>query len=322
MQQKTLIVTHNKLTFAVPIVSEETTTTTAVTQCLSMYSKLTNTAASDAKDATLLLLQLQDQTLLPPGVPLSLFDSILQAVHYRVCLIAPAAPEQTPSSATVTTTTSDWVRINAGGTIFHTCRSTLCKADPDSMLAKMFASDLVMNNHKDASGAFLLDVDPTYFRVVVNFLRTGHLSIDDGVSRDGVQDVAAFLQVPTLLRELQHQPPPAVLHHRVMILACRLASWIGMSGAVPGAIPRKYKFGKTRKYGNQWELNSHSNELVALILNDLTMDGWKVLSCSAGGAGADISVYQSYVLIISSSEPFNTPDTFDLQSLGLPTSPK
>ena len=41
---------------------------------------------------------------------------------------------------------------------------------------------------------------------------------------------------------------------------------------------------------------SHSNELVALILNHLISLGWWVISDSAGGAGGDISVYQSYLL--------------------------
>lgn len=103
-----------------------------------------------------------------------------------------------------------------------------------------------------------------------------------------------------------------------MMLACRFASWIGLSGAVPLSVPAKFKFSATRKYGNQYELFSHSNELVALILNHLISLGYWVIevSCprksfsfvlfsssllsrvqsSAGGAGGEVSVYQSYLL--------------------------
>ena len=61
------------------------------------------------------------------------------------------------------------------------------------------------------------------------------------------------------------------------MLACRFASWIGLSGAVPISVPVKFKFSATRKYGNQYELFSHSNELVALILNHLISLGYWVI---------------------------------------------
>eukprot|EP00795_Rhopilema_esculentum_P012412 gene12412-3075_t len=49
----------------------------------------------------------------------------------------------------------EWVTLNVGGTRFVTTRSTLTK-DPDSMLARMFSSDGVMN-YRENDHLFHLD---------------------------------------------------------------------------------------------------------------------------------------------------------------------
>ena len=98
---------------------------------------------------------------------------------------------------------------------------------------------------------------------------------------------------------------------KVMILASRLASWIGLSGSVETSVAQKYNFKNTRKYGNQWELFSHSHELVAMLLNELTTLGWKVITSAAGGAN-EVSVYHSFILVrdshSSSSQSQNNPN--------------
>lgn len=191
---------------------------------------------------------------------------------------------------------TDWIRLNVGGEIIITSRETLCK-DGDSMLAKMFGTWPA--SRKDHTGAFLLDLDPNYFRPILNYLRYGVVPLDHGVSLDGIEATARFLQVKGVLENMEKQKQKKGSdrkYNNVMILACRFASWIGLSGYVPKSLPQKFKFTGSRKYGNQWELFSHSNELVALILNDLISSGWWVVSESAGGAHGDISVYQSYLL--------------------------
>ncbi len=191
------------------------------------------------------------------------------------------------------------MRLNVGGTAMVVSRATLCR-DPDSMLARMFGS--WQPSRTDESGATLLDLDARYFGTVVNFLRFGSLALDPGVSAEGVRATAAFLQVKGVLAGLRAMEEkklvagPQRKYQNVMMLACRFASWIGLSGAVPLSVPQKFKFSATRKYGNQWELFSHSNELVALILNHLISMGYWVIESSAGGAGGDVSVYQSYLL--------------------------
>lgn len=137
--------------------------------------------------------------------------------------------------------------------------------------------------------------------------------------------VASSLPLVTSSEELQGMgerplivspPPPSSVvsrkYHNVMMLACRLASWIGLSGAVPLSVPQKFKFSATRKYGNQWELFSHSNELMALILNELISMGWWVIASSAGGAGGDISVYQSYLLASDNTDVMADPMSSEL----------
>ena len=58
---------------------------------------------------------------------------------------------------------SMWMKLNVGGEMFETTRETLTKF-PDSRLAKM------VNSTKFAD-VLHLDLDPEYFRPVLNWLR-------------------------------------------------------------------------------------------------------------------------------------------------------
>ena len=254
-------------------------------------------------------LRLDDGTYVPNDMKLGMFAEKGQSMYLSK---REALEMVVPDDPSV-----DWIRLNVGGTHLVTSRTTLCQ-DSDSMLAKMFGAKWPASR-TDETGAFMLDLDVRYFAPILNYLRWGTLALDPGVSEQGVRETAKFLQVTGVLKSLdaQHEEQlaePTRKYHNVMMLACRFASWIGLSGAVPLSVPQKFKvclfslflwvssharglqFSATRKYGNQWELFSHSNELVALILNHLISMGWWVISSSAGGAGGDISVYQSYLL--------------------------
>ena len=71
----------------------------------------------------------------------------------------------------------EWVRLNVGGTMFMTTKTTLCK-DPKSFLYRICQEDSDLNSEKDETGAYLIDRDPAYFVPVLNYLRHGKLVLD------------------------------------------------------------------------------------------------------------------------------------------------
>ena len=66
---------------------------------------------------------------------------------------------------------TDWLRLNVGGTMFETSRSTLT-SDSDSILSRMFEPN---SNLPPATvtkdGVYLIDACPRSFEVVLNWLR-------------------------------------------------------------------------------------------------------------------------------------------------------
>ena len=104
---------------------------------------------------------------------------------------------------------SDLIVLNVGGTRFETSRQTLLN-DPASMLAKMFdpVSPLQPGEFPQATGtnftctfcisgllrdgAYFIDRDPEYFRVVLNYLRSGQVALESRQALDAVKIEAAF----------------------------------------------------------------------------------------------------------------------------------
>ncbi|RWS25502.1 BTB/POZ domain-containing protein KCTD5-like protein [Leptotrombidium deliense] len=94
---------------------------------------------------------------------------------------------------------SKWIRLNVGGTCFLTTRSTLCK-DPKSFLYRLCKEDPSLNSDKDATGAYLIDRDPSYFGPVLNFLRHGKLVINKDLAEEGVLEEAEFYNITDLIK--------------------------------------------------------------------------------------------------------------------------
>lgn len=81
---------------------------------------------------------------------------------------------------------TDWVKLNVGGQLFYTSRTTLLNSDPESMLARMFSPN--SNLHPsciDSNGAYLIDRDPRYFSPLLNYLRSGSLILDPDINPKG-----------------------------------------------------------------------------------------------------------------------------------------
>jgi hypothetical protein len=152
-------------------------------------------AMSSLGDAGKWELRMEDGTLVPGDVEVGLFcerGSLLHLRHAPSSLIEERGDSGGVSSSSGSGTT-EWLRLNVGGTTVVTSRATLCR-DPDSMLAKMFGSAW-QPSRTDETGAALLDLDARYFGAILNFLRCGALALDPGLSVEGVRATAAFLQV-------------------------------------------------------------------------------------------------------------------------------
>ncbi|PFX29428.1 BTB/POZ domain-containing protein KCTD21 [Stylophora pistillata] len=100
---------------------------------------------------------------------------------------------------------SSTVNLNVGGRRFTTSLQTLTK-DPDSILAAMFSGKFDVKPSED--GAFFIDRDGKHFRFILNYLRTGKLTLPDGATfRKELAEEAEFYQIQGILDELVPKAP-------------------------------------------------------------------------------------------------------------------
>lgn len=95
-----------------------------------------------------------------------------------------------------------WITLNIGGKYFTTTRITLSKA-PNSFLHKLSLKSLdprEIESDRDERGAFLIDRDPIYFQVVLNYLRHGKLIMNKGLQAEGVLEEAEFYNITDLIK--------------------------------------------------------------------------------------------------------------------------
>ena len=96
---------------------------------------------------------------------------------------------------------SSTVKLNVGGQHFTTSVQTLTK-DPNSMLAAMFSGRFNMKPSED--GSFFIDRDGTHFRFILNFLRTGKLTLPEGARfTKELEEEAEFYQIQGLIDALR-----------------------------------------------------------------------------------------------------------------------
>ena len=100
---------------------------------------------------------------------------------------------------------SSTVNLNVGGHVFKTSVQTLTK-DPNSMLAAMFSGKFEMKPSKD--GSFFIDRDGTHLRFILNYLRTGKLTLPEGETfLKELEEEAEFYQIQGIIDELSSSEP-------------------------------------------------------------------------------------------------------------------
>ncbi|XP_066277211.1 BTB/POZ domain-containing protein KCTD7-like [Branchiostoma lanceolatum] len=97
----------------------------------------------------------------------------------------------------------DVVELNVGGTYFTTCLATLRKY-PESMLATMFSGRHRLA--RDKEGRYFIDRDGTYFKVVLDFLRTDDLPDIPQNSLEHAYNEAQFYGLDPLMAQLENTP--------------------------------------------------------------------------------------------------------------------
>ncbi|XP_062614225.1 BTB/POZ domain-containing protein KCTD6-like [Saccostrea cucullata] len=95
---------------------------------------------------------------------------------------------------------SEIIRLNVGGHIYTTTRSTLVRY-PDSMLGAMFKGDIP--SKVDQDGNFFIDRDGQMFRYILNFCRSGKLCLPQQFSDyDLLENEADFYQIEPLITSI------------------------------------------------------------------------------------------------------------------------
>jgi len=95
---------------------------------------------------------------------------------------------------------SELIRLNVGGERYTTTRATLTRY-PRSMLGSMFGGTLATSI--DEHGCFFIDRDGPMFRHVLNFLRSGRLSLPADFNQLDLLAVEAdFYQLEDLIKEI------------------------------------------------------------------------------------------------------------------------
>ena len=96
------------------------------------------------------------------------------------------------------------LKVDVGGQIFKTNVNTLCKY-PNSMLCAMFShtNSGLTPMPKTEKGHFFLDADPIYFRVILNWLRLGKVTLDNPGLLKGTMALAEYFGLDKLTEELK-----------------------------------------------------------------------------------------------------------------------
>lgn len=99
-----------------------------------------------------------------------------------------------------------WINLNVGGTLFMSNRSTLTRGTPpNSPLHRISTNSTNVIFDRDEKGAYIIDRDPQYFQVILNYLRTRKLIIPPNVAEEAILLEAEFFNIPELVRLTRSQ---------------------------------------------------------------------------------------------------------------------
>ncbi|KAH3732108.1 hypothetical protein Pelo_17061 [Pelomyxa schiedti] len=138
---------------------------------------------------------------------------------------------------TATRTTSDMVRLNVGGQLFITTRTTLSMTSGSSTSSSFFTVLLSgkLPSTMDETGAFFIDRNGKLFAPILDFMRTGLLFVPPTLNTDAVYNEAEYYQIQLPERvapSLLLQRPP-VVHDYVVIEETTWNSVTCKFGTVP-----------------------------------------------------------------------------------------
>jgi len=99
----------------------------------------------------------------------------------------------------------EWVKLNVGGIVYQTTRTTLMK-DENSMIHKMFSQndDFMQPGKLDENGFYLIDRNGRYFEPILNYLRTGQIIYEPSLNVNGILEEAKFFGIQDMIDRLQH----------------------------------------------------------------------------------------------------------------------
>ncbi|XP_050408726.1 potassium voltage-gated channel subfamily C member 1 isoform X2 [Patella vulgata] len=135
-------------------------------------------------------LRITDETL-PDRNQNSRSDDI---IHEDVCSCQNSKPKYTANKKRRRGGSKDTVKMNIGGHIFETYRSTLRRLK-NSMLAN---DEKLKLYYRPESGDYFFDRDPTAFAAVLNYLRSGELHIPTNMCGPSLQNELVFWGIDEL----------------------------------------------------------------------------------------------------------------------------
>ena len=107
--------------------------------------------------------------------------------------------------ADIFTPPKDWLKLNVGGTILCTSQRTLRKYPSCILNSMLHESQDNIATYFDENGALLIDRDPKYFSVFLNYMRSDRFYLEGDLSENALIAEAEFFNIPGLLDELKQK---------------------------------------------------------------------------------------------------------------------